>query len=387
MLKRVIALALLGVILTSAINVQIAFAGNPFGIPLPFKRVESNPNKEYFLSDSNGPWLIMCASFAGEAGLQQAKDLVLELRRDHKLNAYMFKHRFDYSGTLEGKGWTLDQDHMPTIQRMKYRNYNDFEEIAVLVGDFEDLNSPKAQKALEKVKYIWPKTLTVSETTKTSQRFAVWRELQRRIHPDKERKKKGQMASAFLTPNPMLPDEYFNPNGPDKFILDLNRNIEFSLLKCPKQYSVRVASFRGESSLNLSDNEETGSDFSINRLLGKGKESKLAEGADKAHRLAVALRSKGIEAYEYHDRSESIVCIGSFDWLLQRGDGRTIKDKTNPGVAKIVRQYGAIRQDLPGLPGAIRSKSLPELPDVLFDITPLPMEVPRYSVGSDYARN
>ena len=37
------------------------------------------------------------------------------------------------------------------------------------------------------------------------------------------------------------------------------------------------------------------------------KTSRLEKGAEHAHQLAVALRAKGYEAYEFHDRTSSVV--------------------------------------------------------------------------------
>ena len=53
---------------------------------------------------------------------------------------------------------------------------------------------------------------------------------------------------------------------------------------------------------------------------GKNLPSKLEEAAVKAHELTMALRKQGVEAYEFHDRYESIVTVG---WeSLDRGRER-----------------------------------------------------------------
>ena len=51
------------------------------------------------------------------------------------------------------------------------------------------------------------------------------------------------------------------------------------------------------------------------------RESKLVEAAKKAHVLTVEFRKLGVEAYEFHDRCESYVCIGSFDWVAREDSG------------------------------------------------------------------
>ena len=63
-------------------------------------------------------------------------------------------------------------------------------------------------------------------------------------------------------------------------------------------------------------------------------------------RLTVALRTRGVEAYEFHDRHESIVTVGSFDSVGQpRVDGKT---EINPAVHQVMAMYGATRQPIPG---------------------------------------
>ena len=63
------------------------------------------------------------------------------------------------------------------------------------------------------------------------------------------------------------------------------------------------------------------------------------EAPENAHLLAKELRDHGWEAYEFHDRTESIVTIGSFDHVAQKlPDGRVLAD---PAVEKIVTTFGA----------------------------------------------
>ena len=63
-------------------------------------------------------------------------------------------------------------------------------------------------------------------------------------------------------------------------------------------------------------------------------QSRLQEGAEKANKICMALRAKNIDAYEFHDRHESVVTVGSFDWISQQGiDGR---DVLNPTMVSIM---------------------------------------------------
>ena len=109
--------------------------------------------------------------------------------------------------------------------------------------------------------------------------------------------------------------------------------------------------------------------------------SRLADAADKAHRLTLALREKGYEAYEFHDRYSSIVTVGSFKTPgTPRSDGRT---EINPAIHKIMTTFGAQTTVVPGkaAPEVGRPKKLVGIP---FDLQPLPVEVPLRSLSSDY---
>ena len=57
------------------------------------------------------------------------------------------------------------------------------------------------------------------------------------------------MSHAFVTRNPLLPKEYFAPQGIDPEVAKWNTGPEYSLLNCPKKYTIKVATFKGRSSL------------------------------------------------------------------------------------------------------------------------------------------
>ncbi len=349
-----------------------AASASPFKISLPFKRVEADPSKSYEVQDEHGPWLIMAASFLGDAGERQARELVMEFRQRYKMPAYIYKKRFDYPEEETGLG--VDKYGRP--KKMKPIHAVQFDEIAVLVGDFDSVDDPQAQKALDRIKHLNPDSLKSSRTKPTSQRMALWREIQRQVFPDDDRKRMGPMRAAFITRNPVLPAEYFAQQGPDAVILELNRGLDHSLLDCPGQYTVRVATFRGHATWNVAEIERA------KRERPDADNSKLVEAADKASRLTNALRKRGIEAYQFHDRHESIVTIGSFESVgVRRADG---KIEINPAIHEVMKTYAAVPENLPGIPGAMRPYTLE---GIAFDAQPLPVQVPRLSIASQFSRN
>jgi hypothetical protein len=190
------------------------------------------------------------------------------------------------------------------------------------------------------------------------------------------------MRHAFLMANPLLPADYFNQHMIDRVIIDLNRGVKYSLLDCPNQYSVRVATFRGETTFRIAEIEEQKREeaqlLRFNKPITK---SKLAEAAEKATRLTNELRKLGVEAYEFHDRYESYVCVGNFDWVVRKGENG--QDTWNDKVVQVINDYRATIESFPNMPNAVRPKTLPTLSGtgIAFDAQPLPVQVPRAGVG------
>ncbi len=353
---------------------------------LPFsRRVNSDPALDLNLTDRHGPWLIMCASFLGERGEQQARQLALELRRDHNLESYIYRHAFDYSTTIRGKGWQppKSKEGLPVQVKMKAANPDSFEEVAVVVGNFPSFDDAQAQKSLKRIKYLRPRTIEIKPHVETNQRMAGWREYQKRAFGSQEVREKGPMFSAFLMPNPHLPEDYFKRHTVDKLVLKMNKGIRHSLFDCPGRFTVRVATFRGVT-LDAKEIDKKQREFQdLLRFRKPMRNSQLAEGANKANILCKELRKKGVEAYEFHDRYESYVCIGSFNWATRKLPNG--KDQLNPEVAKVIKEYKAQTKRIPGIQQmVILPKTMKSLKGkkINFDAQPMPVIVPKMHVST-----
>lgn len=349
---------------------------------LPFRRKENNrqTTNSVEVNQSHGPWMIMCASFADEEGLQQAKALVQELRQKYRLRAYIHAQHFDFTRTSLG-GWKKhDTAHGPELKRRRMTTKPNarYDEYAVVVGDFASPDDAWAQKILEQIKYIKPDSLTVSESVSTNQRMGAWREFQKTLSTNAAMREKGPMRAAFIMPNPTLPDDYFVREGMDPFVEKMNKGVQYSLLKCSKPYSVKVATFRGDSTFKANEMELAKRDLEQRQRFNQPvTESKLAEAAAKAHLLTQELRRNGIEAYEFHDRNESFVCVGSFDWATRKLSNG--KDELNPEIAKVIKKYKARVDSVGGMRGAVRPKSISSLAGkgIFFDVQPIPVMIPK----------
>lgn len=350
---------------------SVAADAAPWDKLLTLKRVEADPEKSYSLTEENGPWMIMACSFSGEQAAEQARELVLELRKRYKLEAYTYDKSFDLGERTYGRG--LDRFGNPL--KMKYQRGGELDEVAVLVGDYASVDDPRAQETLQKLKYFRPKSLEIDGGKSTSRTLAAWRLAQQRVlAPGNKKKNKGPMGHAMIAPNPRLGKDLFVPQGIDPLVVEANKGVEHSLLDCPGTYTVQVATFRGRMVI---DQQE----ISAIQTGRKNVKSQLVEATEKAHKLTEALRLKGHEAYEFHDRYASIVTVGSFDYVSQQmPDGRI---EVNPAIQAVIDRFGP-KQTLRGGPtGGMAQQMLLGIP---FDMQPKPVHVPKQSIAARQAR-
>jgi len=277
---------------------------------------------------------------------------------------------------------------------------------AVLVGNFPSLSDPEAQSLLKQIKSITPDMLRPDGESLTAESLTnidKFRNYLRRNHGKEG--SLGPMSHAFLTRNPLLPKEYFVPTGVEEDVAKWNSGQKFSLLKCPKKYSIKVATFKGRTTL-VKAARSTSTDT---RTRKAKKDDPLVVAVKNAHLLTMALRDKGWEAYEFHDRYESYVTVGSFDAGQQTAGGKVALSDHNAKI--IIDTFGAstpnnifnrpAQQDLQleqqkkrqfatllGNQGQVANGFHPKkFVGLPFDIYPQPIVVPRRSISSAYARN
>ena len=346
-----VAVVLLGSLVAVAMPATTAEAQSGWLPTSWFSSGDIDPTAMFPLAENDGPWLVLASTFRGESAREDARSLVHELRGRYKLQAYTLEKSFDYTGEQAGLG--LNPDGTP--KRMRYANAAEVTEVAVLVGDFSSYDDPRGQKMLTKVKSLRPETLTSGKAK--SRAFSDFR----RMIGLESNASKGPMHMAFVIPNPLLPEEFFSRPEVDDFVLEMNSGVENSLLDCPGRYSVRVALFTGAGTFDQKAIEQ-GESVEL--------ESRLVEAAESAHRLTEALRRRGFEAWEFHDRESSMVCVGSFQQLtVPAADGRQV---IHPGIAKVAEKLGADPEKL--AQGEIMPRSID---GVLLEIQPKPVDVPR----------
>ena len=266
------------------------------------KNVEADPQKEYTLTEMEGPYLIFAAAFSGPTARQDAKSLVLELRKTYKWHAFTYEKTFTFDVNKDFK-----QAKNPyTGMTAKYKNPGGRTEYAVLIGNFSSLDDKQFEKTLAEVQKCQPASL----------------------------KGKGSatpFSMAFGLPNPLLPPET-QRGVVDAFIVSLNKDRQYSLLRNPRRYTVQIATFTGDTVF-----EKNSAVLDKVSPASPKKMTKLEMGELAAVALCKALREQGVEAYEFHDRYASIVTVGSFDQYAWRQPNGT--ETMNPLVAKVIQQY------------------------------------------------
>ncbi len=325
------------------------------------KRVEAQQSFE--LTELEGPWMILAATFAGEAGKAKATALAKEFRQDYDLPAFIHQEAFDFTQPLETKG--------RDPRRMRYANAQAYEAYAVLVGEYDSVNHPELLKTLDRIKTATPRAFDLEGNDESTSPLAAIRALHRKWVGMKKEGPKGPMANAFVTRNPILPEEFFTPPEVDSFVYSLNKNVEHSLLDNPAKFTVVVRTFEGLSTFvdGKKEKEFEPSGERLNRF------------AQQAHLMVTELRKQGVAAYEFHDRTRSLVTIGSFDEL-----GRETADggfEYAPEIQRTMQKYSAgnrfeRRSDGRVAIAANHVKSIP------FDVQPSPIAVPRRSKQSLY---
>ncbi|MCC6511589.1 MAG: hypothetical protein IT423_20995 [Pirellulaceae bacterium] len=330
----------LGAVLVSVGLTNSLVAGPPSILNMFQERSTAGSEEKLALQPEHGPWMILAMTLTGDDAEQRSVQLAKELQPMLGAPVYVHMREFDHSQPLAQAQARLNYGDKESLYTKRVRHANAVREktYSVLVGNYTTTEDPRLAEMLQKVKTARPACLESKADDKptkenveskdtnwliSTKRMLLWQK-------NEQSAKKGRMGAAFVTRNPRLPADYFQ-NAVDDFVVKLNENVEHSLLKCKGRYTVRVATFSGPVVTQLA-----------NSMAPKKQEevstNALDEACLKAGELTAALRAKGVEAYEFHDRNASYVTIGSFDSLGEEppGGGAFIY---NPEMVSIMNQY------------------------------------------------
>ncbi len=364
-----------------------------------FKRKTNNSQAmdgSMTLQAEHGPWLIIAYTTQGEDAEAKAMALANELRTSYGLKAYIMPKKFDFTEVVPGAGFDQDGDQ----KRMKYAKAMAFDCYSVLVGDFQSAESPNYEETLKIIKCARPKSLGLDGSNPGAQVRGGWTDLRKIVYSKEGQSpvKPGPMLRAFGTPNPLLPKDFFQPPTVDKFVKQLNDQVEHSLLDNPSRFTVRVATFRGDNSIVLPGKQAS---------LEVDEESDALDRAAKlANTATLLLRSQGVEAYQFHDRVSSIVTVGGFESI--GGNNSEGVFAYDPRIQEVLRTFGGVR-DVKGsqygavpvartLLDVVNYRKIPELNtgtekekmkwvkkySIPLDMTPTVMAIPKPETKSIY---
>jgi hypothetical protein len=272
-------------------------------------RVEADPNQEYNVTSADGDWMILIASYRGEMAGKLAHALVLEMRSDYGLPAFVFdrsaiereeqqkdieKQKHEIQLWMQAHGCQSDQALPVKVRRIE-------EQRAVLIGGYKDMET--ARRALDEIRKLPPPKAESGATL-----FVHRLDQQSQPGAGVERTVQNPFRAAFVVHNPAVP---VAPPAPeeDKVVKSLNAGESFSISQCRKPWTLAVASYQGLAALQ---SRSAPSSVFSNLLGGDGGERLNACGLN-AHNFAEALRKLGFEAYVYHTRYRSVVSVGGFD--------------------------------------------------------------------------
>ena len=112
----------------------------------------------------------------------------------------------------------------------------------------------------------------------------------------------------------------------------------------------------------------------------------LDHAALQANKLTTALRERGVEAYEFHDRYGSFVTIGSFEQLGSEIGGGQFQ--YSPQIKQVINDYCGYRQiqgSDPRTGARITKSSINSLKNIPFDVEGKPMAVPKRDTSKLYS--
>lgn len=261
-----------------------------------------------------GAWLICATSFTGDNSAKLANELALELRNNHRLNAYVFD-RGAAERQKQDEEIRRRRELMPNgrIPRIRIEDQH-----AVLVGSYRDMDS--ARRALDDVRKLMPsdKFCLMGERyvrgkSKEGEDGLIYQKIQY-----------GPFTNAFVVPNPTIPTEKPKETSKDletvmkevnlPLLRKLNAHETHSLLKNPKNWTLVVATFQSPyENVGAAPGALT---KSFNKLLGKEDDKRNAS-AENACALADTLRDPrlrlGLDSYVLHTSYYSIVTVGGFE--------------------------------------------------------------------------
>lgn len=328
---------------SSATPAAPAVAPAPVSYEIPSVLGKDHP---WLIKPEHGPYMIMVKSYVrpaagsrdavqdkGLTARELAEGLAGEIRDTHRQYAFLFeyvseerraeaKQRAEARQKAQAYLVQLDAakqkaalqglDFMEPDTKLRTMTHNHRDQVGVLVGGFQTEKAALEALAVLK-KWPTPKNDVLCDKGAIAQTGANGK-------PEIVTAAINPYATAFVVPNPSVPRPMAPPGTKiplDPFVVKLNGDNPYNLLKATKGWTLAVKSFTAPVQV-VSGKAEAGSGPLAK--LGIGKEGRaLAAGGEQAEETAKALRSmkmpdgQKLEAFVLHTRSASLVTVGQFD--------------------------------------------------------------------------
>lgn len=257
-----------------------------------FGKVEAIKGKTYPLNEQHGPWMIMVAAL---------KDVPQE-RRTEGMSSEEAANALVYE--LRKKG----------IPAYTFRIHDS---IAVLAGNFQSSKQELAKRVLTFVKGYVPAFMTDKKNG------AIFK-----VTPGQPK----PLSGAILTVNPKANAQTIRSRTLDPHVKKYNSDDEFSLLRNRGRYSLKIATFEGNSIIQTAGTKESKGKAYFEKSFGSG----LDGSGQKAWELCRALRQatkfgyeRNYESWIFHDRNKSYVTVGSF------------QNANDPAIIELAKQFNS----------------------------------------------
>jgi hypothetical protein len=281
--------------------------GQPGGLNGLIQSGREDINAAYAITPQAGAWTICAASYLGESSAELAFQLCTYLRQKN-YPAYVFNR-----GSAERKKLQeeLDQQHkaMPGVPRRRKLAHPEEDQYAVLIGGFPDVDA--ATKQLKKVRNWDLPDIKLKSGKPAFDTYDVYEKAKDKKFEVK-RYPVNPFHTAFVVPNPTIPQQRKPVAKVDPFLKALNAHEPRSLFKCRKKWTLAVKEFCGAYAIQTASSSN-----SLLDKIGLGEHS--AQRLDSAARMADDLcdlfrKQLGFKScYVLHTRNKSIVTIGEFD--------------------------------------------------------------------------
>lgn len=276
---------------------------------------------QYPVNREAGEWLILVQSYTGENSAALADELTAALRRDYKLNAYVFNRSEEERKKERERVEKLRRERQQLVASKTLPKDTKWEPIrtmriedsyAVMIGGWKDMES--ARKALDQVRKLKPleqkymhQGLVVLPPDQSKARDAIYGGL-------------NPFLTAFVVHNPVIPLQVDPDKGKLENLREFNADESYSLLKCRKSWTLMVQRYQG--AVKLTSATEPKSSF-LDKFTNLAKPGQvLNAGANQAHNLADVLKQLRddrkqpvitTDVYVLHTEGASYVCVGGYD--------------------------------------------------------------------------